>query len=307
MKPLDDSKPQQADGYRRPKGMKIQHFFLIVGICISGGITGQASVVAYYRMEGTSGIEIGGTITDSSGNGRDITVGSATVPDKYVNIVANDPSTIPQTGAANTTALNIDSKGATAGGTLSLTAASNSAWNHFFEKQAFTIEGWISPSDYLFGQSIDIATRGNIYATGWQLQLDNVSSTSETLSFRSAGVFVAALTVTGLTNGTMDYFSVIGQANGDLDFSYAGQTATVLAAAYTAATDTTSPISFFQGQKIGNFQIDEVRFSDTALASSQLLNTAPEPAPIALFGLGTLAMAVVFRNRRAMRGNMISH
>ena len=276
--------------------MKTKNLLLILSICVCGGVSGQAAVIAYYRAEGTNGSQIGSTITDSSGNGRDITVSGATASDKYLNKVANDPSPIPQTGATNTTMLNIDTKGTNPGGTLSLTAASNVAWNHIFEKQAFTIEGWISPSDYLFGSNIEVAGRGNVFGTGWQLLVFRLSNTSVAFGFKTAGSFYN-MTVTGLTNGMMDYFSVIGQANGDVNLSYAGQTGTILSAAYAASTDTTSSLYFFQGEKTGNFQVDEVRFSDTALSSGQLLNVVPEPSTWALLAF-SLTTVTVLRRRR---------
>jgi len=249
----------------------ILYRILPLAVCMGGITSGQADVIAYYRMEGDQGSQIGETLTDSSGNHRDITVAGATEDDKYVACVAEDPSPIPQTDATNDSALNIHSMSLDSGG-ISLAAPSDPAWNNIFAKQEFTIEGWFSPGDYLYGQNINIANRGNSFANGWALIWERVSQNSGSLVIRSGGTSVKGLTITGLT-GAMNYFSVVGHDTGDISFTCNGQTATIPATAYTAATDKTSTIKFFGGEKIGNFQIDEVRFSDTALTSSQLLNS----------------------------------
>lgn len=280
----------------------IRVFACLLAALLLWEASASAAVVAYYRFEDTVGSQIGSTLADSSGNNHNISVTGADASDVYAAIAADNPSTIPQTGAANTSQLQIGS----AKSTLSMTAASSVAFDSFFANNGtaeFTIEGWFNPADYAYGQAVTLLGRGNQFSTGWSIYYNSTGmGNTATFGFFLGGTSYDAISGSGsssiLFQNEMTYFSIIGQANGDITFTLGSLTGTILGSSYSGATDTASDLYLGAGNKTGTFYLDEVRLSDTALTENELLVSVPEPSTAALMSLAAIFVLMRARGLR---------
>lgn len=274
------------------------HAARVAGIAIGLGmmlvtpITSRAATVAYWRFEeGTSG-SAAGDILDSSGNGLTGTAVNGPVYNSAVPV-----TTIPQTGAANSTCLNFNGTSQR----IFVPDYAQLALTH-----SFTIEAYVNIHGQL-GAANDIVFRGddrqsndpysfNVIGNTLALEVTNSSNTSA-----SVGAPIAY-------NTWIHVAGELDDATGKLSLFENG----VLVNSITTSIRpfaTLDPNSH-PGVGIGNVQtptynqyfegsMDEVRISDQALSPSQFLN-APEPSSLLLATLGAIGLTLRRRRIRAI-------
>ena len=258
----------------------------------------NASVLGSWRFES------GQFLTDSSGNGNNLTaIDAGSTPAQFTLPAAGNgsqfPDPLPGTGIANAFAAQFD-------GGDRLRAADNAA----FTDTTLSIEAFVNISAIATSQ---LSIAGHWNSTGNQrsyLFAANGATTQATLNFLFSTNGIDTTIVTspftlvtntdyyvGVTvnladtsaNGITFYIQNL-TAGGSLQSAGVAHSGTTFINANTAFTigSTDQPSSLFSGL------IDEVRVSDTKLASSELM-VVPEPSCAALLGLGALLAA---RRRR---------
>ncbi len=271
-------------------------------LCISASL--QAQVIGYWRFEN------GGNATtlglDSSGNSRDLSNVVAAGSVTSLTTLGAIPSTIPQTSASNTRLISISGTNQFAFYRADETA---------FYQTSFTIEAYFrATSNSTFGH---IASQSGTGQDQWRL---GFNSGSGVLAFGLSGngsgfvpfnltvaeansnawvnkdIYVAAaVNVTG-SGTTVNWYYQNLTDNGTL------QSATTSNATFTSLWDSTAAFNIGGTNTSATVnpwrgRIDEVRFSQGVLSSSQLLQVVPEPSTLALLA-STLTALVAFRRRR---------
>jgi hypothetical protein len=259
----------------------------------------SAATIGYWRFG-----DDGGLTTDSGPNGFTLSSSSPAPTQTTIPGSGNGsafPSTIPQTGAANSTLASF-----TGSSNTRFTIADNAA----FTDNTFTAEAFINGSDFATnGNNKSIVGHWNssgnqrswLFAVGntnvlaflYSTTGANTITLNSTLSLLPNTDYYAAVTVNMAdtsANGITFYLRNL-TADGPLQSAGVTHADTSLFNANTSLSigSTAAPSSSFTGL------IDEVRLSDTVLAPSELLGV-PEPTTLGLAGV--LGAAGLLRRRK---------
>jgi hypothetical protein len=260
-----------------------------------------ADTVAYWRFEG----EGNAWLNDSSGNGRTLTPwhganAGSTASAYQVAAPAGFFNPVPQTGAPNASAARLE---ASAVGGTRLAAADNAA----FTSNTITLElmarlnanqvnlgflvGHFNGSNNQRSYALTVSNDGNRLVM--QLSPNGSSNTAVNSPFQltvGRDYYIAAAISTGTTEAerfVTFYLKDLTDSNAAL------QSATV-AHSVTSLNNAATPFALGaqgEGGSAANLDaiIDEVRVSNVVLTQDQLL-VIPEPASLALLGLGAVCM-----------------
>lgn len=265
----------------------------------------EAATIGYWRFEGADNTS--GFLADSSGNGLTLTESNTVTP-----VVSTFDNPIPQTGASNLQAASFN-----AAQSDRFSVSDNSA----FAVSDFTIEAYVNLSSATNGQTRTIASQegGSSSNFSWAFSVTapdsglgvrnlvlQISSNGTTLqpldsNFQLAlntnyYVAVSVDISDTSTNGVTFYIKNLSTPSSlqSVGVAHTGTSLFNSTAAFAISGNGRSgATNFWDGT------IDEVRFSNTALSSSELL-VVPEPAVLPLLAIAGMVLALR-RNRRAAR------
>ena len=292
--------------------MTTRHPLVILLVTLAAAaslLPARAATIGYWRFENSSDLGL-----DSSGNSRSLTnsgAASYTLPASGRGSHFFDP--IPQTDASNSAAASL----------INSEADYLSTADPFTSgSQDFTIESLVNVNsvDSVSATRVIAAQASTSSNAAWQLVVTGASSSlgARNLVLQlnttgSSGSFISLDSDFQFTLGS-DYYIAAA-----VDFTLTGVSVTFYFQNLTAGTalqtvtrtnaltsiyNTTAPFTVGRGvagdgtARYFDGIIDEVRLSDTALTSSQLLATVPEPRSIALLTLSSAALLLILRRHR---------
>lgn len=268
--------------------IRIKRHALSIATAVTIGLLGvqplAASTVAYWNAPTVSG----STLADLAGGDQDLVGSSGQMTPSAVNVaplpVPNpDPIT---TGASGSIYFN---SGSEAPHTLSASVFQMTS------TKSFTFEGWIQAQSGSSGFIASDRHSGNSYR-GWFLEL---KSSGGIQFYSNSGGTANDITSASIADGGNHHFAAVwNHADGVMSLYIDGGSAGSVShsvGSYTpfgfsiGGRDGTTPGSGFVDNLLtAGTRLDEMRFSDAALAPTQFLNAIPEPASLVLMGLGTL-------------------
>lgn len=282
-------------------------------------VSAHAATVGYWRFES------GNLLTDSSGNGLNLTAytggsgGAISYTLPTTGAGSAFPTVIPQTGVANGTAAQGSGVGNQSWGSNTLHTADQAVLSL---TSGITIETFVNLSSSVNGVTRAIAAQGGNAANGsWTLALaakdsprganDLIFQWQSTAGNWGSGGFTTLDSGIKLTTGN-DYYiafamDLANTATGGAVFYVqdltAGTPMQIISLSHTATAMYDSSLDLTIGSTdlgLTNFAgtIDEMRLSNVQLTASQLL-MVPEPKAWALCLLAA-AMLVIARRRRAV-------
>lgn len=269
---------------------------LILGAAVA--TTASADTIGYWRFED------GAFLSDSSGNGNTLTntgMTQATLPGAGNGSAFPNP--VPQTGAAN------GSLAAFGGTKDGFSVSDNTSLSTIASNNTFTLEAIInastisntSPEDsrYLVSQYNSSTTQRSF---SWQI---NTNEGFSVFLGETGGGFAGSLVSSNsLIASNKDYYVAVSYNAATDTGTFYWQNLTDGGALQSESVSTGSTFSLHNSTEdltIGfrpdsskewsnGALIDEVRVSDEVLSEPELLVNIPEPASLALMGLGTLLM-----------------
>ena len=293
--------------------MTTRHPLVILLVTLAAAaslLPARAATIGYWRFENSSDLGL-----DSSGNSRSLTnsgAASYTLPASGRGSHFFDP--IPQTGASNSAAVNlVNSESDYLSTADPFTSGS----------QDFTIESLVNVNSVDSAQATRViaAQASTTTNAAWQLLVTGATSglgaRNLVLQLNTTGS-----SSTGFISIDSDFQFTLGSdyyIAAAVDFTLTGVSVTFYFQDLTAGTalqtvtrtnaltsiyNTTAPFTVGRGvagdgtARYFDGIIDEVRLSDTALTSSQLLATVPEPRSIALLTLSSAALLLILRRHR---------
>jgi len=264
-------------------------------------ISAQAAVIGYWRFESSPGL-----LADSGGNALDLSQGgNSTVTNPALagtGATSAFLNPIPQTEAVNGSVANFGGSA-----TDSYLARADSAE---FAVTSFTLEAMFNRTNSVLASNRYIASQflgtGNQRSWGF----GTLATTQQLFVLLSSdGIASSQFNSTLTITVGLDYYTAFAfdLASGnatfylqDLTNSGALQSETI-ATGLTGLKDSTGAfnIGTLGGSSTGKWvgSIDEVRLSNTALSSSELL-AVPEPGPVALVVIGGMWVMIFRRSRR---------
>lgn len=275
---------------------------LAAAIVSALGVTfSPAAVIGYWRFEN------GGFLTDSGTNGLTLSTTAnaptqAAIPGSGATSDFFNP--IPQTGASNGSTATMVANSSNA-----FTRADSAAFN-VSTGGAFTIEAMANAS--ALGSTRTIASQWANGQRSWnfsvmasgalQLQISSDGNSGTITSFVSGFTVVtgvdyylaASFDISDTTTGVKFYFQDLTNGGALQTLSYA-QSVTGIhnsTSAFSIGATNAGTSGFWGGN------LDEVRFSNTALAQADLL-AVPEPGAVALLGVTGLGW-MIFRRRKSL-------
>ena len=282
-------------------------YLLAAAVTAAGVAAAQAAPISYYRFEdGTAGNDVPGDAPGSVG-----TVIDSIDPANNLNVFnlgsggtfsADVPvATIPQTGQANT--LSVDFNGTEdIYGDVGLPEGAG---------VSFTLETYVKSDTLGSFQTYVGRDDGGDTAGNGPLALFYLSKAGVgpfvTDAFRvelttDTGAQVAVNSASVAQADTWYHLAAVGDASAGTLELFVDGSSVGSSAGYTGLFDSNTIWTFGRGFFGGSADrldghLDEVRFSDSALAPSEFLNAVPEPTSLTLLLAGGLALAA--RRRRA--------
>ncbi|WFB36964.1 PEP-CTERM sorting domain-containing protein [Kiritimatiellota bacterium B12222] len=257
----------------------------------------QASTLAWYRMEGTAG-DVISSVANSSGTAAGATASDTTI--QYGSSVAGSHIYDPVSGTtvANTSSMAFN--GTTTDAFLTVTDGSTSGP---FDVADFTVEMFVKIDTVLTNNRPFVSHGGGI-DSGWNVRSVEFSSdqyASGTIS--GANVFNSNKPV--IDDGEWHHLAFVVQTSTSgseyarlyMDGDLVREKTTGLD---TYVPNVSADFLIYGGDYVG-FS-DEVRFSNTALDSSDFLVAIPEPGTLTLFGVG-IAAAILAARRNSKQNN----
>lgn len=290
--------------------MSVKRRSLVIGTLAAAfagalALPAGASTVAYYTFEnGTNGASVT-TAADSSATPTDLSSWGSPLATYSSNVPV---AIIPQTGAADTLSAHING---TKGNDFYDLNASTSVLGAFHPAN-FTIETWVSfdslSNNFQTFISRDDTGNPGVGAGPQALFYLSVAATGAGGEFRvelmnASNVDVQVNSSVIPVANTWYHVAAVGDATAGTLSLYVNGTLVGSATGYNGLLNASTAWDLGRGQYKGgvadrmNGSIDNVRFSDVALAPSQFLNAlaVPEPASMGLLALGGLA---IVRRRR---------
>lgn len=275
--------------------MKVHTFALLLAATSSPafGVT-----VAYWQLD-----ESNGNLVDVVG-GNNFTAGSGYAHSQSA-LVGTVPNPDATAGAANTSSIDFS----TTTGAALLTGASNDPFELLFTR-SFTFEGWIQHNISDGSQSGIEQFAGDRHQssyTGWAAW---VNGGKLQVYFDMGAPNVSIQGTTDLDDGNAHHFAIIWDhsnlefslyVDGNQEGSMTGDTGDLSNPSNYNLSD--DPFALGARSTGGgtynnnplNGRLDELRFSDQALSSSEFLNAVPEPSAALLSLLGLL---ILLRRKR---------
>ncbi len=292
------------------KSMKLCFYILTMVLAVS--VTAQAATVGYWEFDGDDPV-IG---KDAVGNHDFIPItGVVGASGLRVDPVPNPDATLPFDGQGDDSASNPKATWFTSGDAMYVPNDSDPALHDdtfdLDPTKSFTIEGWFRPyasglvvgNQHASGTFPGTGQLGNNFK-GWRV---NTLGGGSTLAFHldgaAGGGSAVELNAPSIVNELQHFAGVMDVLNGEIRLYIDGDlkdTAPIPAAwgfhrggALAVGARDLGDGTFASLKYAG--AIDELRYSDDALAPNEFLN-APEPASLTLMSLGLLA---VIRRKRS--------
>lgn len=296
----------------RPCGaasLTFRNFYLCIAACLMVGAAAQGATEGYWRFEN------GAFLNDSSGNARALSNTDTEGDDQYTLPAtgpgASFPDPIPQTLAAN-----IQGALFTSSQFDSMSAADSNLSALIYEKPAFTIEAFVNLTDASIRRTIaskwtsggseiyrfDVLSSTDTNARSLDFEFFGLRGSGGTIDIQipafiplTLGVDYYVSVSLDFVNDSLDFYVQDLTNNGALQHDHVNIPDSTAVYFSTASTTSFRVGSIFGGSN-WNGVIDEVRFSSSALSTSQLL-VVPEPSSTVLALLGLLGACALPRLR----------
>lgn len=252
----------------------------------------QAATIAWWRFEDTN-LGAGTTLTTQV-NAPAL---NATVGASGEGLVAVTPNVAVTTGAGGTMYANSQSFAhAWFGGQSPVNSVGTTQLNNTFvlNQASWTWEAFLNIDSYSYGYGM-LFGNGNPTANGIQMDLG-----ADDLSFRFLSGGAAPINTGPLFNfDTWYHVALVAVADaGTWDLTFYVNYSPVANANNVVLDTRSDDFSIFGSLNPAGAFLDEVRISDTALGTSEMLYAVPEPSTTAILGVGIVCLVALRRMRR---------